>query len=188
MGRPRRRRARTPHVKKRSKGTAARDLAHGPDTPPRHLERHRVRPAGAGLRGRGHGHRPPAGALTHRHDAPRPRGKGLAHRPEHRRQGHVPARKAGGHRRRGRTTPLGRGIPPAGDRLLLPRRPLHPGHRRNSRAPTPAHLAQPQRPSAVAIPPKRWLTVPQALELPIPDTPWIKDPVQRDTFTSWLYA
>ena len=33
-----------------------------------------------------------------------------------------------------------------------------------------------------------WLTVPQALELPIPDTPWIKDPVQRDTFTSWLYA
>ena len=32
-----------------------------------------------------------------------------------------------------------------------------------------------------------WLTVPDALEIPLPDTSWIQDPVRRETFTSWLF-
>ena len=32
-----------------------------------------------------------------------------------------------------------------------------------------------------------WLTVPQALAQPLPHTPWIKEPVRRETFTSWLF-
>lgn len=32
-----------------------------------------------------------------------------------------------------------------------------------------------------------WLTVPEALAQPTPDTPWIKEPVRRETFTAWLF-
>ncbi len=34
--------------------------------------------------------------------------------------------------------------------------------------------------------PKGWLTVEQAIELPLPDTSWMSDPPRRDRYTGWM--
>jgi hypothetical protein len=44
-------------------------------------------------------------------------------------------------------------------------------------------VSKSERPMSIKV--KRWLTVTEALELPLPDTSWMKDAWTRDKFVGW---
>ena len=43
------------------------------------------------------------------------------------------------------------------------------------------------RPQRLAFP-QGWLTVPQALKIPVPDTSWMRNPLRREEFLEWTIA